>query len=286
MPAMPAGLRLLLLGPVENRQQPGAERVAGDGIVEHARARRPGDVGQHDPGLAQEQLLGRHIGRDRQGHGVSIGVAVVEVGPDEDEERGSGSGIMATQSRMLTVSECPDLAPNHAWRVMYRGNTTRSSKARSFPPSGFPSPAESFKAGNGAFPSSPGRHGASGADRRPDAWHGAFQLEPDERRRAQRTEDKDARRSSETAPAEQLDGGITPVGCEIELDRLDEPREVGHAKDPLAIVLAEIGQDLAVCRVEEGEGAAAERLEPLPQRDRPPHPVQQRGGLAKLGPRR
>ena len=53
-------------------------------------------------------------------------------------------------------------------------------------------------------------------------------------------------------------------------------------ENQLVLILAEVGEDLAVRGVEELEGPAAERLEPLPQRDHPPHPVQERGGLAEL----
>ncbi len=66
------------------------------------------------------------------------------------------------------------------------------------------------------------------------------------------------------------------------LDRLGRAREVGHAQDAVAVVLAQVGQDLAVARVEQAQRAAAERLVRLADRDHALHPVEKRRRIALL----
>ena len=88
------------------------------------------------------------------------------------------------------------------------------------------------------------------------------------------------------APAELDRHAALELG-EVQLDRLGRAPEVGHAQDDvglpvLVLVFAQVGEDLAVGGLEEAEGAAPERRVLLPDRDHPPHPVQQRGGGARL----
>ncbi len=87
----------------------------------------------------------------------------------------------------------------------------------------------------------------------------------------------------ERAAPEQLDRDAALEAAEVELDRLRRAREVGNAQDAVALVLAQVGQDLAVARVEQPQAAAAERLVRLADRDHALHPVEQGRRLALLG---
>ena len=62
----------------------------------------------------------------------------------------------------------------------------------------------------------------------------------------------------EVGAAQQLDRDAVAVAGELEIAGLGVAGQVVDAQDRLALVLAQIGQDLAVARVEEGQGAAAE----------------------------
>ena len=85
--------------------------------------------------------------------------------------------------------------------------------------------------------------------------------------------------------AQHLDWDHAGESGEIEGDGLGEAGEVGDAEDGFAVcrlrvVLAEIGEDLAVVGVEELLRAAAEDLEELAQGDHVARPVQERGLIA------
>ena len=83
--------------------------------------------------------------------------------------------------------------------------------------------------------------------------------------------------------AEQLDRHQPLPRREVQLDRLQEAREVGDAQDLLRLVAAHVGQHLAVLGPEQLEGAAAERAVALPQRDQALGPRVDRVGVALLG---
>ena len=80
----------------------------------------------------------------------------------------------------------------------------------------------------------------------------------------------------EHGAAEQLDRHPVAVGAQLEVAGLRVAREIVDAQDRLALELAQIGQDLAVARIEEGERAAAEGAPAAADGDQPLHPVQQR----------
>ena len=61
---------------------------------------------------------------------------------------------------------------------------------------------------------------------------------------------------------------------QIELDVLDEAREVRHDQDGLLLVLAEESEHPAVRGREEGDGAASEGAVLLAERDEALHPVE------------
>ena len=82
---------------------------------------------------------------------------------------------------------------------------------------------------------------------------------------------------------EQLHGNPPLVGGEVQLHELGEAGQVGHDEDQLLLVAAEEREDLGVLRVEELDRAAAERLEPLPQREEPLHVPE--GGAQVVLPR-
>ena len=74
---------------------------------------------------------------------------------------------------------------------------------------------------------------------------------------------------------------------QVERDGLREAAQVGDAEDGLvgsvaAVKVAQVGEDLAVRRIEERQRAAPEHLEQLAQRDHVARPVQQRRLIALL----
>ncbi len=81
---------------------------------------------------------------------------------------------------------------------------------------------------------------------------------------------------------EQLQGHAARIGLQIELDRLRVARQVDHAEDRLARMGADVGEDLAVARIDELQRAAPEGLMRAADGDEPLHPVQQRGRRAGL----
>src|SRR5438552_6936284 len=69
--------------------------------------------------------------------------------------------------------------------------------------------------------------------------------------------------------AEELDGDESLPLAEIQLDRLQEPRQVGDAEDLLRLIAPDVRQHLAVFRAEQLEGTAAESAMSLAQGDEP-----------------
>src|SRR5262249_23986056 len=74
-------------------------------------------------------------------------------------------------------------------------------------------------------------------------------------------------RRKQAAPP-KFDGNSPLVAREIELDGLRRARKVEYAEDRSAFVLAQIGQDLAVARIEELQRAEAESPLVLADRER------------------
>ena len=87
----------------------------------------------------------------------------------------------------------------------------------------------------------------------------------------------------ERLAAGQLDRHRAAPRRQVELHRLRLAREIVDAEDALVLMLADIGEDLAVVGIEEGEATAAEDTVLLAHRDQPAHPVEQRVGLVLLG---
>ena len=79
----------------------------------------------------------------------------------------------------------------------------------------------------------------------------------------------------ECRAAEQFDRHARLEGRQVEFHRLRVARQVDHAEQDLVLVLAHIGEDLAVARFEESDAAAAESLVVLAHREHAPGPVQQ-----------
>ena len=82
--------------------------------------------------------------------------------------------------------------------------------------------------------------------------------------------------------AHQLHREASPESRQIELHRLRPARKIGHAENRLVFILAHVGEDLAVAGTQKLQGAAAKGLVRLAYRDKPLHPVEQRGGRAAL----
>ena len=72
--------------------------------------------------------------------------------------------------------------------------------------------------------------------------------------------------------SEQLDRHHAFPLREVQLDDLQEPRQVGHAQDLLGLVAAHEGEHLAVLGSQKLQGSAPERAVPLAQGDDPLHP--------------
>ena len=73
-----------------------------------------------------------------------------------------------------------------------------------------------------------------------------------------------------------------PERRQIQFHCLGRAREVDDAQDRLAVVGAQIGEDLAVARIQELDGAAPEGAVALAHGDHPARPVQQRRRIALL----
>ena len=133
----------------------------------------------------------------------------------------------------------------------------------------------------------PHRHPAAGrraAARPTDAGRLALEREPVERVRSQGervTPVGGDRREPGTAV--ELDGRAAGVRGEVELDRLDEPRQVGRHQQRLVLVAAQEDHDVVVVRLQELQAAAGEGAVAFAQRDQPPRPPQQRVRVALLG---
>src|SRR5207302_1092209 len=82
--------------------------------------------------------------------------------------------------------------------------------------------------------------------------------------------------------ADQLDRRAARETREVELDVLREARQVRDAQDLDALVLAQVREDAAVLRTQEGLAATPEDRVRLADADDPLHPVEQRAGYALL----
>jgi hypothetical protein len=219
------GLRLQLPVTVDQLEEPGAEGIAGDGVVEDSPARPPLDVGQHRLGLLQEQPLGLVAGGDAQGDGVTVGIAVVVEGADDEEE---GRGGPVKDGRPVADAhrlECARLDPEPA----LAGHVPGQDRPLEHRPDlslhqRLPLPGQRQR-----------RQGFLRRRRRqvedaPGRRRRRLELEPDERRRAEGQQVGQFADRREPHPPEHLDRGVALVPRQVEFDRLDEPGEVGDAQ--------------------------------------------------------
>src|SRR5687767_6860944 len=84
------------------------------------------------------------------------------------------------------------------------------------------------------------------------------QLEPEEVVRAQGQQIRQVADAGEVDPPDELDRLPSGEARQVELDVLGESRQVGDAQDRHAVVLAQVGENAAVLRMEEVERAAPE----------------------------
>ena len=117
-----------------------------------------------------------------------------------------------------------------------------------------------------------------GIDRR----YGDGQREPDEPVRAEGQEVRLVRDLRKPRAAEHLLGDDARVVLQVQLDVLDEPRQVGNHQDALILVLADERQDLGIVGTQQTERAPAEGPERLAQGDQPLDPPQERRRVALL----
>ncbi len=82
--------------------------------------------------------------------------------------------------------------------------------------------------------------------------------------------------------AGELDGDLALLRRQVELDGLRRARQVEHAQHHVVIMLAQIGQHLAVARAQEGQVAVAEGVMGLAHGDHALGPVEQRAGVSLL----
>src|SRR5437016_1741939 len=94
-----------------------------------------------------------------------------------------------------------------------------------------------------------------------------FESKPIERMRAETEEVGVFANGREDRLAEQLDGDVAREQAQVELHRLDEPRQVVDDQHPLALMAPNIGQDRQVGWVQELDVAAAEDRVSLADRD-------------------
>ncbi len=106
--------------------------------------------------------------------------------------------------------------------------------------------------------------------------------EPVEAVRGQRQQVGQFADRRERGAAQHLDRHAPLEGREIELHRLRGAREIEDGQDHVVAVLADIGQDLAVARLEEGAPSAAEGAAGLAHGQHAARPVQQRALVAHL----
>src|SRR6185312_3086285 len=111
---------------------------------------------------------------------------------------------------------------------------------------------------------------------------GRIEQEPVEAVPGQRQEIGQLADPREAAAAEELERHPPAEAGEVELDRLRGAREIEDAEDRLLAVRAQVGQHLAVRRVEKAEIAAAEGKATLAHGDEALHPVEEGRGRAAL----
>src|SRR5262249_39025058 len=79
----------------------------------------------------------------------------------------------------------------------------------------------------------------------------------------------------EGGPSQDLLGDHAGIFCKVELDALNEPRQVGDHQDSLIIVLPDERQNLGVLWAEKLQRTPAEGSIPLADRDQPLDPPQE-----------
>src|SRR6476659_5964580 len=109
-----------------------------------------------------------------------------------------------------------------------------------------------------------------------------LELEPVEAIRAECQEIRDLANTRKLGVAQNLYGDEPGEARKVELHRLHVVREIGHAEDRVAFVLAKIDENPGVGRLEKPQRADAEHWEELAQADEVLHPLQQRGAIAFL----
>ena len=109
------------------------------------------------------------------------------------------------------------------------------------------------------------------------------QLEPVEPVGRQRQQIRQLPDRREGRGTRQFDQHPAGEPGQVQFNGLRGPRQVGDAQDRVARVLAQIGQNAPVARVQEAQRAAAEGLMVAPQQQHAAHPIQQRMGIARLG---
>ena len=105
---------------------------------------------------------------------------------------------------------------------------------------------------------------------------GLGQKEPEESVTRQSQSIKRIRNGWEIGTPQQVNRNAIAEARQIEIAGLRIARQIEHADDRLALMLPQIGKDLAVAGIDKGERAAAESAMPLAHADYPLHPIEQR----------
>jgi hypothetical protein len=109
------------------------------------------------------------------------------------------------------------------------------------------------------------------------------QVEPEEAVGLQRQQIGQLADARKAASGQQLDRPAAAKLGKVEFDRLRRARQVGDAEDDLVVEAPQIGDDLAVRRIEKAQAAATKGTPRPTRRDQPLHPVEQRRRRAALG---
>ena len=162
-------------------------------------------MGEHHPELFQKHVLGPGAGDDAQGHGVTIGIAVVEVGADEDEEGWLRLGDDHRPVEDADGLEGTRLGPEPALAGHVPGQDGPFEHGAGLPlHQRFPGPGETQTRQRLV------RGRRRQVDRSPGGLGRLFELEPDERGRGDGQVDTAGRRSSGTAPGRTTRRGRSP----------------------------------------------------------------------------
>ncbi len=275
-----------------------AEGGVGHRVVEHAVAFAAGfgpglglDPGERRPGALPRQPLALLAWREgeRQGVGLRLVVEVVDAheGEDRPARRGAARAVAVDRHHggQLDAAHPPALAAEPAAAGEDAGQDRLETAPAGAGEALGPAPGEGED-----------RQLRSLARRRP---------RPLSRQRAARALSRGGRLGGEREPVEavgaqgeqvgqladlrerrapeQLGGHDAAELRQVELDVLDEAREVGDHQDPLAVVAADERQDAVVVGLEELDRAPAEGLVALAQGDHPAHPPELRVGVRLLG---